>query len=618
MNKVPLKTGKEAKTKQFGKNWKIWFEQNRELTLFWLWAAILLLVKLVMMRKIHIYALTTAVADDALMVRMAENWGELHWMGGYNQYTLVKGIFFPAFLEVGHFLRIDYISWVQIFYAVSCVFFLMAFRPALKQKWIMYVLYVILFFHPIMASTEVISRVYRNSITPAQVLLILGGYVGMYFHCDDHDHDTDTDTADNYNKKNNKKNNKKKTGWLRWSFMATAGFVSLYLSREDAIWVVPFLLVASGCIVYKLCKAHKFKLAWKKNVLLLLLPFLVLAGCRGTITVLNGLVYHSWTDNELGSGAFPRAMKAIYAVDFEEPADYTSVSRKKLEEIYKVSPTLASIRETLEDVMDSYAEISGRVEENKLEGNVENGWFFWALRDAAALSGYHETAPKAAAFYNSVADEIEAAFADGRLQKQWTMPSALMPPWKKGMLPDLLLTIGKAADYVVSGDQIALFDVQAVDDGNGGIERFERISGRKAVTAQMSEDEHYTGDVWNRIAEFWRKYMGLKLAWVGRICYAALVILFFAKRLDKDRASTLLMLTGIAGALLCLYAGIAYIELRSFWAVAYMYLCGAYPAAAAFDCIAVVTLAGYGVEYVKRHTNQRVRTYVKDQRKEDL
>ena len=371
--------------RQFGRDWKNWFQQNRELTFFLLWAVIWLLAKIVMMNKIHIYALTTAVADDALMVRMAENWGELHWLGGYNQYTLVKGIFFPAFLEVGHFLRIDYISWVQIFYAVSCVLFLMAFRPALKKMWILYVLYVILLFHPIMAATEVVSRVYRNSITPAQVLLILGGYVGMYFHCDDHDTDTDHP-------------NKKKTGWLRWSLMATVGFVSLYLSREDAAWVVPFLIVASGCIVYKLCKAHKFKLAWKKNVLFLLLPFLVLTGCRGTITVLNGLVYDSWTDNELGSGAFPRVMKDIYAVDLEEPADYTSVGNEKLEVLYEVSPTLASIRDMLDEIVGRYAQNCGRVEENKIEGNVENGWFFWAFRDAVALSGYYETAPKAEAF----------------------------------------------------------------------------------------------------------------------------------------------------------------------------------------------------------------------------
>ena len=66
------------------------------------------------------------------------------------------------------------------------------------------------------------------------------------------------------------------------------------------------------------------------------------------------------------------------------------------------------------------------------------------------------------------------------------------------------------------------------------------------------------------------------------------------------------MLTGIAGALLCLYAGIAYIELRSFWAVVYMYLSGAYPAAAAFDCIAVITMAGYIKEKGMKRINGRV------------
>ena len=47
----------------------------------------------------------------------------------------------------------------------------------------------------------------------------------------------------------------------------------------------------------------------------------------------------------------------------------------------------------------------------------------------------------------------------------------------------------------------------------------------------------------------------MPLALIGKICSLILLLLFFIK---KQNASILLMLSGIAGGLLCLYAGVAY------------------------------------------------------------
>ena len=101
--------------------------------------------------------------------------------------------------------------------------------------------------------------------------------------------------------------------------------------------------------------------------------------CRLPITLINGVVYNSWTDNELTHGAFPKVMKALYAIDMEEPTPYTSISREKIEKVYEISPTLASIQDSLDAVMDLYAAQSGRIEENKKYGNVENGWIFLGI-----------------------------------------------------------------------------------------------------------------------------------------------------------------------------------------------------------------------------------------------
>ena len=487
---------------------------------FLLFAIFFLIIKLILMKDVTIYAITTAFADDQLMVHIAEKLLRLNWLGGYNHYTLAKGCFFPFFLAVGKFFHIDFISCVQIFYALSCYLFLRAIRPVICFQWTSYPFYLLMLFNPIMASSEVIQRVYRNSITPAQVLLVFGGQFGFYLRYQ-------------YGKKFS----------MKWAIVTTCGFISLWFSREDTIWIVPFLIVSAVVI-------------------------------------------------------FLKVMKALYAIDMEEPTPYTSISREKIEKVYEISPTLASIQDSLDAVMDLYAAQSGRIEENKKYGNVENGWFFWALRDAVQLEGYYKDGRTADRFYQAIYNEIEIAFKNGKLRQKATMPSALMPPWQPGMLSNLLSTIAQADAYISSENELFLLDRIAVDDGSDGIARFEWITGRHAVRAVSSIDSYIYSDssayidsnfsysFFNSLAGIFR-IISMPLALIGKICSLILLLLFFIK---KQNASILLMLSGIAGGLLCLYAGVAYNELRSCSSIAYMYLCGAYPLAQVFSILAIIAV----------------------------
>lgn len=499
---------------------KISHSKNKQFLLF---AIFFLIIKIILMKDVTIYAITTAFADDQLMVHIAEKLLRLNWLGGYNHYTLAKGCFFPFFLAVGKFFHIDFISCVQIFYALSCYLFLRAIRPVICFQWTIYPFYLLMLFNPIMASSEVIQRVYRNSITPAQVLLVFGGQLGFYLRYQ-------------YGKKFS----------MKWAIVTTCGFISLWFSREDTIWVVPFLIV-SAVVIFLKAIIHGFfhNVTCKKRVqyiIILLLPFLALPACRLPITLINGVVYNSWTDNELTHGVFPKVMKALYAIDMEEPTPYTSIGREKIEKVYEISPTLASIQDSLDAVMDLYAAQSGRIEENKKCGNVENGWFFWALRDAVQLEGYYKDGRTADRFYQAIYNEIEIAFKNGKLRQKATMPSALMPPWQPGMLSSLLSTIAQADAYVSSENELFLLDRIAVDDGSDGIARFEWITGRHAVRAVSSIDSYIYSDslayndsnfsysFFNSLAGIFQ-IISMPLASIGKICSLILLLLFFIKQL---------------------------------------------------------------------------------------
>jgi len=74
-------------------------------------------------------------------------------------------------------------------------------------------------------------------------------------------------------------------------------------------------------------------------------------------------------------------------------------------------------------------------------GDIGGGWFLWAVRDAAAKAGIYESPEKAAAFYQSLANEVEAACESGRLKcSAWVPPLMAAVPatqWEK--LPKTLL-----------------------------------------------------------------------------------------------------------------------------------------------------------------------------------
>ena len=84
---------------------------------------VLSIIKQIMVSCLPLLAISNGTHDDMMMVNMAENLLNGHWLGIYSQYTLVKGIFFPAFLALSNFIGISYIN-AAIYYILLLVYFL--------------------------------------------------------------------------------------------------------------------------------------------------------------------------------------------------------------------------------------------------------------------------------------------------------------------------------------------------------------------------------------------------------------------------------------------------------------------------------------------------------------
>lgn len=437
---------------------------KRNKTIFWIFVIGLAMIKQILVYDLPIYAISNALPDDGLMVYLAENLKNGQWLGNYQRLTLVKGIGYPLFLVISNILPFSYLSISSLFYTVSVLCMVYAVKPLFRTYKSLAALYMVLLFSPVAASLVTFQRVYRNSISAAQVLLIIGSFAGIYFRRE-------------WSVKRQ----------MPWMFGAVLGLISFYYTREDAIWILPFVVVVT--LIYIGMVIYRYRVFRKKDmlvrILLILLPLLCMTGTGKAIGFLNQHYYGTSVVNELNSGSFAEMMKTIYSVEDSKELKQISVSRAKLKELYKYSPTL----EDIQDEMDiQFAAWCGDEEYSRI-WEVEDGWFFWILRDAMSDAGYYESTETMTTFCEAVTAELQQAMKAGNLRERPTMPSAMMSPWREGYFLKTLDAMWELHQYANSYEGLQTQAAYSVDDHAAGIGRFEKMTGNKAFCYENGKAE---------------------------------------------------------------------------------------------------------------------------------
>ena len=365
-----------------------------------------ILIKQLLVIGLPLFAHAGAGHDDRLMINMAGSLIGGEWLGVYSEKTLVKGLFFPLFLVANDFLGIPYSLSIPGIYSIACMIFVFGIKRLFQTEFPLFIIFLALLFNPISFADETFLRVYRNSLTASQALIICGSMFAVYLN-----------------------RFEKKRIQILWAISAGLGLASLWHTREDGIWIIPLVL---GVIVITLISIIlKKELLIKDKVnkaIITVIPVMLLMLSTIIISAINYSHYGIYTTNELNKSNFTDAIKQIYSVATNEEVERASVPRSTINKIYEVSPTLNTIKTELESSLDRWS----WYEEDAKVRQVEDGFFFWALREAVANAGYYENAVKANDFYKNVADELEAGFENGELKHRSTMPSALMSPWRDG------------------------------------------------------------------------------------------------------------------------------------------------------------------------------------------
>lgn len=375
------------------------------------WLFVVVLCALYVFAIYHLPLTINAQAghDDALFLALGNMLAEGYWLGPYNQYTLMKGPGYPAFLALSHVVGVPVSISQAVFHCVAVTLFVVVAHRYIRSSLVSAVLFVLLLWQPVIF-TSIALRIQREQIYSDQLLIVFAAVAAIVFD----------------------------PGSLRrrlaYAIVGGAVLGWFWLTREEGIWIVPAMVVMVGLA---------FVDAYRNDALgRLVVVLLVFAGVAGAAQVgfrtMNWWAYGTFVGVDFKEENFQRALKALYSVRSGGTKPRVAVTAEARRRLAEVSPSYEALAGTIDDSWVNRATCAYQPESC---GEIGAAWFMWGVREAVAEIGAYESPARAAAFYGQLADEIEAACADGRLECA-SQRVATMPPWTWSQLLD-----GVARDY---------------------------------------------------------------------------------------------------------------------------------------------------------------------------
>ena len=394
---------------------------KRDISAKFLWGLALaaVAVKLILCSQQLFEAVPLAsTIDDGLMMRLATSIREGNWLGEYDYLTLGKHSFFALWLAFLNVLHMNFLVGGQLLYAAACLVLLAAVKPLFCTNAARGLVFLAVLWLPA-SWAQFTLRVYRDNIYPALVLLALGGLVGAFCRF--------AQPA-------------KKA--VPYYVVAGAALAAAWLCHEDNALLLPFVGCAAAVYLVFLFTS---KTAGQKRakLALLLLPLALWAGGIAAWKAMNYRYYGRFIVSDFSQGEFADAMGALTRVAPDAQQRYIPIPYQTRQMLYEISPTLASVQDEIENG-DMYSRY-GYADKPEF---IANG-IHWMLREAAANAGVYATPETARAFWQAVADEVNAACDAGEVPAGRKHSGVFSPVKAEYILPSLEKFGDEAAELLL-------------------------------------------------------------------------------------------------------------------------------------------------------------------------
>jgi len=360
------------------------------------------------------------VHDDGLFMKLGASLAQGDWLGPFSQFTLMKGPGYPAFLAVAHWLGTPVSLAVALFHCAAVILFVTMLHRFVRSPGLSALLYVLLLWHPISLSVFLL-RILRDTIYYGQILMFFALVAGAWF-------------------------------WplragTRRLYGALSGAVLgwLWLTREEGVALLPaivILVAAAGLRAFHDRRVRQFAGTLALVMIACAVPQL---GFRA----MNWWWYGTFVGVDFNERNFQGALKALHGVRSAEVRPFVSVTRATRQRIYAVSPAFASLAPALDGPRERSWMTHSCSAQPVTCGEVGAGWFIWALRDAAAMTGQYASPAQSSAFFGQVAREISLACARGVLHCRPQLVAAMPPQTGEASVARLPRHLLKALDLLL-------------------------------------------------------------------------------------------------------------------------------------------------------------------------
>jgi hypothetical protein len=351
-----------------------------------LFSAVLIVAYVVVRVNTPIAIRSVYIHDDALYMNLGRSLSQGHWLGPFNQFTLMKGPGYPVFLAVANRLGISVSLAHALFHCTAVAFFAAIVYRLTHSLWVSAILFVMLLWHPL-SITVSLQIVVRDVIYYGQLLIFLAAFAYALLGAG--------------GSKERLAYGAVGGGFLGW----------LWLTREEGPWLLPAIaLVAAVAIV----RAYRTgKLAQTTTILALMAG--VFAAIQIGFQAANWRVYGKFVGVDFKEANFQRALRALGGVESGGIRPFVPITRAARERVYAVSPAFASLRPYFEGTgAKVWLDITCRIQSVAC-GDIAAGFFMWSLRDAAAAAGHYVSLRETSEFFGRIADEISLACERGAL-----------------------------------------------------------------------------------------------------------------------------------------------------------------------------------------------------------
>ena len=225
--------------------------RTKESRLAWLFIGLLVLFKLWLVSDQTLWARADFMHDDLLFIRLADNLLQFGWLGPYNNLTLAKGPCYPIWIAFSFVIGVPLLLSQHLLYVAASLVTYSALGPLIRKLALRVALFALLLFNPVTFTFQM-TCVLRDALYPSLSLPVAGSAIGLFARC-------------HYPFRS----------LIVWAVICGVATTAFWLTREEGIWILPFL-VPLGVLTVATVAFRELR-KWRKLAIItlpLLLPIL--------------------------------------------------------------------------------------------------------------------------------------------------------------------------------------------------------------------------------------------------------------------------------------------------------------------------------------------------------